>query len=139
MTTSTRLEAFNEARTALDKARRESERLRTEAIQELLQARQQVDRDLRLLGFGAPNHLDRSIVDGPVEEPKRRTRQQRAKAHCPFCNIDGHDGRAHRGQGDNKRKFTTAELHARGFAIPPRPERISDELHSALAEFQERR
>ena len=96
------------------------------AIQELLQPRQQVDSELRLLGYGAPNALDPMVGERPVEEPKRRTRQQLAKPHCPFCNIDGHDGRAHRGQGDNKRKFTTAELHARGFAIPPRPERISD-------------
>ena len=92
MTTSTRLEAFNEARTALDEARRESERLRTEVIQELLQARKQVDSELRLLGYGAPNALDPLVGERPVEEPKHRTRQQLAKPHCPFCNIDGHDG-----------------------------------------------
>lgn len=33
-----------------------------------------------------------------------------AKKHCPVCNMGGHDGRSHRGQGKSKRKFTTAEL-----------------------------
>ena len=39
MPTTSRLEAFNQARNALEKARRESDRLRVEAIRELLEER----------------------------------------------------------------------------------------------------
>jgi hypothetical protein len=33
-----------------------------------------------------------------------------SKKHCNVCDMAGHDGRAHRSQGKNKKKFTAAEL-----------------------------
>jgi len=35
--------------------------------------------------------------------------------HCPICEINGHDARAHRGQ-EKKRPFTRAELIDRGYS-----------------------
>ena len=135
MNTSPKLEAFQQSQVALDRARRESERLRTEAIQDLLQARKQVDAELKQLGYTGRGQL--SDDDGSIQyrnggggQRGRKARQTGKKPHCPFCDMDGHDGRAHRGQGDDKRKFTTSELYARGLGIPPRPSTPADDTSS---------
>ena len=132
MNTSPKLEAFQQSQIALDRARRESERLRTEAIQDLLQARKQVDAELRQLGYtgrGQPSDDAGGSMqygNGSSKQRARKTLQAGKKPHCPFCDMDGHDGRAHRGQGDAKRKFTTSELYARGLGIPPKPASPAD-------------
>ena len=136
MNTSPKLEAFQQSQVALDRARRESERLRTEAIQDLLQARKQVDAELKQLGYTGRGQLsddDGGSIqyrNGGSGQRARRARQAAKKPHCPFCDMDGHDGRAHRGQGDDKRKFTTSELYARGLGIPPRPSNSADDTSS---------
>lgn len=130
MNTSPKLEAFQQSQVALDRARRESERLRTEAIQDLLQARKQVDAELKQLGYTGRSQLSddagSQYGNGSFKQRGRKTAQAGKKPHCPFCDMDGHDGRAHRGQGDAKRKFTTSELYARGLGIPPRPSTSAD-------------
>ncbi|SRR5258708_4312787 len=37
-----------------------------------------------------------------------------SKKYCSYCEISGHDGRAHRSQGDRKKKFTASELKEMG-------------------------
>ncbi|MEX2284863.1 MAG: hypothetical protein WEE89_20415 [Gemmatimonadota bacterium] len=121
MTNTTKLEAFNQARTELEKARRESERLRADAIRELLEERKRIDSELRMLGHAGRELLSENVSARHEQDGQgRRARRAGKKPHCPYCDIDGHDGRAHRGQADGKRKFTTAELYARGLGIPPR-------------------
>lgn len=53
-----------------------------------------------------------------LEAPKRgRVQRQRdPEKPCPICNIKGHDARAHRSQGKNKKPFTKEELKEKGFA-----------------------
>lgn len=50
--------------------------------------------------------------------PKKKTGSRNtdpSKRHCPLCDADGHDARAHRTQ-DPKKKFTQKELQERGLA-----------------------
>jgi len=43
-------------------------------------------------------------------------RKSSSDAVCPICQVPGHDGRAHRSQGKNKKPFTKEELRERGLA-----------------------
>lgn len=73
------------------------------AIEQLLMDRDQIEESLQMLGWEPPattNTPRSSGSGGAVGEGK----------HCPICNVAGHDGRAHRGQGVNKRRFTASEL-----------------------------
>jgi len=45
-----------------------------------------------------------------------RKRKSSSDAVCPICQVPGHDGRAHRSQGKNKKPFTKEELRERGLA-----------------------
>ena len=46
----------------------------------------------------------------------RGKRKSSSDAVCPICQVPGHDGRAHRSQGKNKKPFTKEELRERGLA-----------------------
>lgn len=91
---------------AYEAAMREIERiesLREKAIEALLEERKAIDKKLRDLGHGTG--------------AKRIRRRRQAPAITRFCNIcqmEGHDGRAHRSQGKKKRKFTAEELQKLG-------------------------
>ena len=71
-----------------------------ELIAELLERRRNIDEQLASLGYVLEVHAKRS------REPAHR--------YCKYCDMEGHDGRAHRTQGKGKRKFTTDELAAFG-------------------------
>jgi hypothetical protein len=56
-----------------------------------------------------------TLREGAATKRKTVTRNtDPSKKHCPVCDIDGHDARAHRGQGKNKKKFTGVELKGLG-------------------------
>jgi hypothetical protein len=128
----TKLDEFRNKMGELERAKKETDRLRLEAIAELLQARKEINRELRQLGY-----------EGSLEEPKVEpgsdrlrdirapapvarlyssesdpaTRAKRAFAYdatrnCPICEIAGHDLRSHRGQTVHRR-FTHEELVTR--------------------------
>jgi hypothetical protein len=62
--------------------------------------------DLNSLGFSY--RLVKGNSGGKKGKGTRNT--DPSKRHCSICEVDGHDARAHRGQGKNKKKFTPAEL-----------------------------
>lgn len=79
---------------------------RQSAIEQLLVEAGRVQESLKLLGY--EGDIFTSVT--PVVARKRAPNVPRANGgHCPICNIDGHDGRAHRSQ-QVKRKFTPTEL-----------------------------
>jgi hypothetical protein len=119
MSSMPKLEAFHDAQNRLEKAHRENERLRREAISELLAERGRIDSQLRSIGY----ELRQSDSDESPSDKAPRKRSSRKR--CPYCDMSGHDGRAHRAQGNEKRKFTASELYARGWGIPPRPAKAS--------------
>jgi hypothetical protein len=85
------------AQTIVDKALdaiKEAEKIRKSAIDDLLKQKDEIQRKLRLLGYlGATG----TGVAG-------------RKGFCKLCNIAGHDARAHRFQGKNKKAFTEEDL-----------------------------
>ena len=91
------LRKLDEQRTALlDSAKREALEKANGAIAEL-----------KSLGFNY------RLVESGRESSGGRKRIRNtdpSKRHCPICDVDGHDGRAHRGQGKTKKKFTAAEV-----------------------------
>jgi hypothetical protein len=137
------LEAYREKVGEFEKARREVERVRKEAIDELLRQRKEINTQLRQLGYegewqdaparGASVTLAAEPSDGRPEAPSfvaspaeitlanghKRRRFKGARtfdaAYCSICQLHGHDLRAHRGQ-EHKRAFSTTELRARGLA-----------------------
>src|SRR5437762_2288613 len=90
------------------KAVAEAESLRQSAIKELLGVIKDAEKTLTKLGYTAT----------PVKATAGKTTRNTDpfKKSCPICKTTGHDGRAHRGQGKNKRKFTPAELKDLGLA-----------------------
>lgn len=66
--------------------------------------------ELATLGF----HYTLAETGGRTNKKSRNT--DPTKKHCEICNLDGHDGRAHRGQGKKKEKFTAAELKELGLS-----------------------
>ncbi len=67
--------------------------------------------ELRELGFsssGSGSGRKASAAGGK--------RKSSSDAVCPICQVPGHDGRAHRSQGKNKKPFTKEELRERGLA-----------------------
>jgi hypothetical protein len=65
--------------------------------------------ELNSLGFSY------GLIEGKSQVKKTGKRNtDPSKKHCPICDMDGHDGRAHRGQGKTKKKFTAAELKELG-------------------------
>ncbi|MGH7468435.1 MAG: hypothetical protein ACRENP_10670 [Longimicrobiales bacterium] len=127
----TKLDEFRHKMGELEKAKREADRLRQEAIGELLQRRKEITRQLRQLGYESDTHETERVVsvDSPVaslhavplfrDEPLSHQRRKRMVAkngqerQCPVCEVRGHDLRAHRGQS-LKRPFSEQELRERG-------------------------
>ena len=125
---SSKVEEFRRRMNELERAKRDADKLRQEAISELLQRRREISRELRQLGYegdvgdqgredGSPAPLPASLFDtGPSGGPRRkRMKSTRAAADrvCPICEVTGHDLRAHRGQ-QVKRPFTAQERAERG-------------------------
>ena len=124
---SSKVEEFRRRMTELERAKRDTDKLRQEAISELLQRRREISRELRQLGYegdtgdtprenGTPAPLPASLFDNSPSGPRRkRMKSTRAAAErvCPICEVNGHDLRAHRGQ-DVKRPFTAQERAERG-------------------------
>ena len=135
------LEHYRAKLAEFEKARREVERVRKEAIDELLKQRREVNAQLRQLGYDgdsqdgprraiavvsdspAPNmtltHAQPTSGEAIMENGHKRRRLKGGKtfdaAFCSICQLAGHDLRAHRGQG-HKRAFSSAELRERGLA-----------------------
>jgi hypothetical protein len=136
------IEAYREKIGEFEKARREVEKARKDAIDELLKQRRAITAQLRQLGYEGDQQEDtgrrkvQPVADEPtpsaVAEPfaspfnpadkifengHRRRRFKGAKtfdqAYCSICELRGHDLRAHRGQ-KHKRAFSAAELQQRG-------------------------
>lgn len=72
------------------------------AISELLASRDAINDNLRLLG-----HQEETLL-APSDSIVRRTYSR--VRHCPICDVEGHDARAHRRQGAIKAKFTPEEI-----------------------------
>ena len=120
-----KVDAFRQKLNELERAKREADRFRQEAIAELLQRRKEITRELRQLGYEGPSEDTQTSNDGPAmgvlermtSEPAPRMRRRRPNPNapertCDLCNVAGHDMRAHRGQVD-KRAFTEEELRER--------------------------
>jgi hypothetical protein len=119
-----KVDAFRQKLNELERAKREADRFRQEAISELLQRRKEITRELRQLGYEGPSeetqtNVDTNIgvLDRMVAEPAPRLRRRRpnpnsSERQCPLCNVAGHDMRAHRGQVE-KRAFSDDELRER--------------------------
>src|SRR5262245_39959862 len=122
-----KVDAFRQKLNELERAKREADRFRQEAISELLQRRKEITRELRQLGYEGPSeeaaaNVDTSVgvLDRMVAEPAPRMRRRRpnpnvADRQCDLCNVSGHDMRAHRGQVE-KRAFTEEEMRERNLA-----------------------
>jgi hypothetical protein len=92
------------------KAKEEMESLFQAAINEQLGIIKDAEKRLAELGYDAKL----KVKTGPSGTGTRRSRL--AKKYCSVCDVNGHDGRAHRGQGKTKKKFTNAELKEKGIA-----------------------
>jgi hypothetical protein len=118
---SSKLSAYQGKLRDLERARREVDEARSQAIRDLVLRRTEIDRELRILGYVSDGVPGRGIED-LLEPGASSTTSASAKARrksdenvdCPYCHVRGHDGRAHRGQGQHKRAFTHDELRARG-------------------------
>ncbi|MGH7468465.1 MAG: hypothetical protein ACRENP_10945 [Longimicrobiales bacterium] len=137
------LEAYREKASEFERVRREVEKVRREAIDELLRQRKEINAQLRQLGYEGPaqdaavrEHRVTVIADQPddrsesvsdnaphsvvlLENGHRRRRFKGARtfdvAYCSICELRGHDLRAHRGQ-QHKRAFSETELRTKGLA-----------------------
>ncbi|MEX2280994.1 MAG: hypothetical protein WEE89_00740 [Gemmatimonadota bacterium] len=123
-----KVEEFRRRMNELERAKRDADKLRQEAIAELLHKRKELNRELRQLGYegdagdhsrddGSPTPLPASLFDtsganGPKRKRMKSTREASDRT-CPICEVAGHDLRAHRGQAV-KRPFTAQERAARG-------------------------
>jgi hypothetical protein len=128
---STKLDEFRLKMNELEKAKREADRVRQEAIAELLQKRKEITRQLRQLGYegeapepdrvtaadAAPGlHAVPLFPDVPGGQRRKRLVARNGEdRRCPVCEVSGHDLRAHRGQV-HKRPFSADELRARGLS-----------------------
>jgi hypothetical protein len=88
------------------KAIADAETLKQTAIKELLTIIKEAEKRLAELGY--------NVTTTKVRTKKKTRNTDPAMKHCPICKMKGHDGRAHRGQGKTKKKFTAAELKALG-------------------------
>lgn len=93
------------------KLRQELESVTQAAIDELLLQRKDIDTQLRALGHAFPE--DRK---GARKTGIRRIKDANEPCKvCGFVTEPPHDGRAHRSQGTNKKKFTEKELAELGY------------------------
>lgn len=93
----------------LKKLDEQREKLLSDAKEEALTKAKAAIAELNELGFA----YKLTQGDGAVRAKGTRNTDP-AKKHCPICDMNGHDGRAHRAQGDKKKKFTAAELKELG-------------------------
>jgi hypothetical protein len=130
----TKLDEFRNKMGELERAKREADRLRQEAINELLQRRKEITRQLRQLGYESETHESERVVqadapaaglhsvplfpDDPLGNPRRKrmVAKNGQERQCPVCELRGHDLRAHRGQA-LKRPFSEQELKERGLVV----------------------
>ncbi|MGQ0814419.1 MAG: hypothetical protein ACT4O1_08120 [Gemmatimonadota bacterium] len=130
--TKSKLDEFRRKMNELEKAKRDMDRLRQEAIAELLQQRKDINRQLQQLGYegeavqerprASQARADAQESAVPWSAPEARARRRRRAGEidtqarkCPICDLPGHDLRAHRGQ-EHKRPFTAEELAEKGLA-----------------------
>ncbi len=132
------LETYRAKIGEFEKARREVERVRKEAIDELLRHRREITTQLRQLGYDGDRKEDaarnpgiamiadelRSSPNGEASarqetvlengHKRRRFKGSRTfdQAYCSICQLRGHDLRAHRGQ-EPKRAFSGSEMAPR--------------------------
>lgn len=78
------------------------EELKQKAINELLEQRRGIDEKLSKLGY----------QEQPATKKRAASTKDASERFCNICQVSGHDARAHRSQGDNKRPFTAEELAA---------------------------
>ncbi len=128
----TKLDEFRQKMNELEKAKREADRVRQEAIGELLQKRKEITRQLRQLGYESevqePERTPADLASGTHAVPlfrdipaehgrsKRLVARNGQDRRCPVCELGGHDLRAHRGQA-LKRPFSADELKERGLVV----------------------
>lgn len=84
------------------------EKLLADAKEEALTKAKAAIADLNSLGFGY------KLVQGDGSRGKATRNTDPSKKHCSVCETSGHDLRAHRSQGKNKKKFTAAEIKELG-------------------------
>jgi DNA repair exonuclease SbcCD ATPase subunit len=83
-----------------------------EKLNELKTARRdELLAELRELGFSPTGSGGSRKTAGPRSTGKRKSSTDGV---CPLCGVRGHDGRAHRSQGKNKKAFTKEELQSKG-------------------------
>jgi hypothetical protein len=107
------------APTAVERALKLQEELtslKEEAIGEILARKKDLDLQLSQLGYREqPRYAPPSKPSGAGKPLGSKPAEQK---YCPICKVNGHDGRAHRSQGANKRPFTEEERNALGLAAP---------------------
>lgn len=90
--------------------------LKEEAIEELLNQKKDLDFQLSQLGYREqPRYVPPTSKPGVGKPIGSKPAEQK---YCPICKVNGHDGRAHRSQGADKRPFTDEERNALGLAAP---------------------
>jgi DNA repair exonuclease SbcCD ATPase subunit len=99
--------------TALEKIQKLQEQIEEAKVQALEELREK-----RREAQAALADIDRQIAElgGAARARVRASRKSGAGAVCPICEVAGHDGRAHRSQGRNKKPFTEEELRTKSFA-----------------------
>src|SRR5688500_2343293 len=127
---SNKLNQVRQKMSELEKTKRDLDRLRQDAIAELLQKRKEITRELRQLGYegrgddlpatngrspSATGELSLSDLRPPPRAVRRRP-APRPERPCPICTIAGHASRAHRGQ-EIEQPVTPSELRERGLAL----------------------
>jgi hypothetical protein len=98
----------NMAQTTLEKALeaiQEAEKIKKAAIDDLLKQKDEIAKQAKLKQDEIDKHLK---LLGYIDTKKTPTAAK--QKHCSICDIDGHDARAHRFQGKDKKKFTPDEL-----------------------------
>ena len=88
------------------KAKADMESLFQAAIDEQLAIIKEAEQKLGELGYSS----------APKKKATGTRNTDPTKKHCALCDINGHDQRAHRAQGEKKRKFTAKELEELGLA-----------------------
>ncbi|MCA1585551.1 MAG: hypothetical protein LC791_12560 [Acidobacteria bacterium] len=101
--------------TALEKIQRlqeQMEEVKGQALEELREKRREAQAQVA--------DIDRQIAElggSRTGSKAKGTRRSSSELTCPICDIKGHDGRAHRGQGKNKKAFTEKELKERSLPL----------------------
>jgi len=100
--------------TALEKIQKLQEQIeeaKTEALEELRAKR----REIQALLTDIDSQISELGGGSSRQGKSKGTRKSSSEATCKICGITGHDARAHRSQGKNKRKFSAEELREKGY------------------------